>query len=185
MCGAETDSEGAAARRPHPDRRALDDLNGRRTDGQPLDVRDLPRPVVVLETRAGELKLVREPAGMRGYDDLRRSGSHNLRRRGRLGRRSHAHAPRPRPGPILETPTTPPPPHLHRALTQPRARPRPRRRDLRPTMASSRQQLLTRITGEIQIHHPTHTWVGAARRAVNKAHLSAWQAALAYLEDEA
>ena len=29
-------------------------------------------PVVELETRAGELKLVPEPAGTRGYDDLRR-----------------------------------------------------------------------------------------------------------------
>ena len=31
-----------------------------------------PGPVVELETRAGELKLVPEPAGTRGYDDLRR-----------------------------------------------------------------------------------------------------------------
>ena len=38
----------------------------------PLDLRDLREPVVELETRAGELKLVPEPAGTRGYDDLRR-----------------------------------------------------------------------------------------------------------------
>ena len=51
---------------------ALDDLDARRADGQPLDLRDLELPVVELETRAGELKLVHEPAGTRGYDDLRR-----------------------------------------------------------------------------------------------------------------
>ena len=38
----------------------------------PLDLRSLDEPVVELETRAGELKLVPEPAGTRGYDDLRR-----------------------------------------------------------------------------------------------------------------
>jgi hypothetical protein len=52
--------------------RALDDLDARRADGEPLELRDLPEPVVELETRAGELKLVPEPAGTRGYDDLRR-----------------------------------------------------------------------------------------------------------------
>jgi hypothetical protein len=51
---------------------ALEDLDARRTDGQPLDLRNLEEPVVELETRAGELKLVPEPAGTRGYDDLRR-----------------------------------------------------------------------------------------------------------------
>ena len=51
---------------------ALQDLEARRADGHPLDLRDLPGPVVGLETRAGELKLVPEPAGTRGYDDLRR-----------------------------------------------------------------------------------------------------------------
>ena len=40
--------------------------------GSALNLRDLPGPVVELETRAGELKLVPEPAGTRGYDDLRR-----------------------------------------------------------------------------------------------------------------
>ena len=51
---------------------ALEDLDARRADGQPLDLRNLEQPVVELETRAGELKLVPEPAGTRGYDDLRR-----------------------------------------------------------------------------------------------------------------
>ncbi len=51
---------------------ALDGLDARRADGKRLDVRRLPGPLVELETRAGELKLVPEPAGTRGYDDLRR-----------------------------------------------------------------------------------------------------------------
>lgn len=51
---------------------ALDHLDARRADGEPVDVRSLDEPVVELETRAGELKLVPEPAGTRGYDDLRR-----------------------------------------------------------------------------------------------------------------
>jgi hypothetical protein len=51
---------------------ALEDLDGRRADGETLDLRNLEEPVVELETRAGELKLVPEPAGTRGYDDLRR-----------------------------------------------------------------------------------------------------------------
>ena len=51
---------------------ALEDLDARRADGEALDLRNLEEPVVELETRAGELKLVTEPAGTRGYDDLRR-----------------------------------------------------------------------------------------------------------------
>jgi hypothetical protein len=53
---------------------ALEDLNARRSDGKvPLLERDLTRgPVLELETDAGELKIVTEPAGTRGYDDLRR-----------------------------------------------------------------------------------------------------------------
>jgi hypothetical protein len=51
---------------------ALEDLDARRVDGRPLDLRSLDEPVVELETRAGELKLVPEPAGTGGYDDLRR-----------------------------------------------------------------------------------------------------------------
>jgi hypothetical protein len=51
---------------------ALADLDARRTDGVPLDLRNLDDPVAALETRAGELKLIPEPAGTGGYDDLRR-----------------------------------------------------------------------------------------------------------------
>ena len=51
---------------------ALDDLAARRADGEPLELRGLAEPVIELETRAGELKLVPEPAGTGGYDDLRR-----------------------------------------------------------------------------------------------------------------
>ena len=53
---------------------ALDDLQARRTDGKALALeRDLARhPALELETDAGELKLVVEPAGTKGYDDLRR-----------------------------------------------------------------------------------------------------------------
>ncbi|HEY3550584.1 MAG TPA: hypothetical protein VGK69_05990 [Gaiellaceae bacterium] len=52
--------------------RALKHLDARRTDGKRLDLAKLAWPVVELETSAGELKLVPEPAGTRGYDDLRR-----------------------------------------------------------------------------------------------------------------
>jgi len=52
--------------------RAFADLEARRADREPLDLATLEEPVVELETRAGELKLVPEPAGTRGYDDLRR-----------------------------------------------------------------------------------------------------------------
>lgn len=54
--------------------RALASLNARRVDGKPLDVSglDLEREQVVeLESDAGEIKIVPEPAGTRGYDDLR------------------------------------------------------------------------------------------------------------------
>ena len=52
--------------------KALADLDARRADGKQLDLTKLRDPVVELDTRAGELKLVPEPAGSRGYDDLRR-----------------------------------------------------------------------------------------------------------------
>jgi hypothetical protein len=53
---------------------AVDDLNARRLDGRPLVFeRDLTRqPLLELQTDVGELKIVPEPAGTRGYDDLRR-----------------------------------------------------------------------------------------------------------------
>ncbi|HKH30517.1 MAG TPA: hypothetical protein VKA45_05625 [Gaiellaceae bacterium] len=56
---------------------ALDDLNARRIDGKalPLD-QDLARETMLeLETDVGELKIVPEPAGTRGYDDLRRAAT--------------------------------------------------------------------------------------------------------------
>jgi hypothetical protein len=55
--------------------KALADLDARRRDGKELDLGDLREPVIDLDTRAGELKLVPEPAGSRGYDDLRRHAS--------------------------------------------------------------------------------------------------------------
>jgi hypothetical protein len=53
---------------------ALEELHARRPDGkQPALERDLVgRGVLELRTDAGELKIVPEPAGTRGYDDLRR-----------------------------------------------------------------------------------------------------------------
>jgi hypothetical protein len=56
---------------------ALDDLNARRPDGKPAALeRDLSRQAVLeLRTDAGELKIVPEPAGTRGYDDLRRAAT--------------------------------------------------------------------------------------------------------------
>jgi hypothetical protein len=53
-------------------RRALKHLDARRTGGKRLDLAKLGGPLVELETSAGELKLVPEPEGTRGYDDLRR-----------------------------------------------------------------------------------------------------------------
>jgi hypothetical protein len=50
---------------------ALADLGARRVDGAPLSLQDITEPVIELHTSAGELKLVPEPAGSRGYDDLR------------------------------------------------------------------------------------------------------------------
>ena len=55
--------------------KALDDLDARRRDGKELDLARVRDPVVELDTRAGELKLVPEPAGSHGYDDLRRHAS--------------------------------------------------------------------------------------------------------------
>ena len=53
---------------------ALEELNARRSDGKPpVMERDLAGGgVLELETDAGELKIVPEPAGTHGYDDLRR-----------------------------------------------------------------------------------------------------------------
>jgi hypothetical protein len=56
---------------------ALDDLNARRPDGRrPALERDLAsKPVLELHTDAGELNIVPQPAGTRGYEDLRRAAS--------------------------------------------------------------------------------------------------------------
>ena len=53
---------------------ALEDLHARRRDGKtPQLERDVVgRGVLELTTDAGELKIVAEPTGTRGYDDLRR-----------------------------------------------------------------------------------------------------------------
>ena len=53
---------------------ALENLNARRSDGKPLDVRQLEperEPVIVLESDAGEIKIVPQPTGTRGQEDLR------------------------------------------------------------------------------------------------------------------
>jgi hypothetical protein len=54
--------------------RALENLNARRVDGQPFDVIELDperEPVIELTSDAGEIKIVPDPAGTRGYEDLR------------------------------------------------------------------------------------------------------------------
>jgi hypothetical protein len=53
---------------------ALEELKARRPDGKlPVLERDLAGSgVLELETEAGELKIVPQPAGTQGYDDLRR-----------------------------------------------------------------------------------------------------------------
>jgi hypothetical protein len=58
--------------------RALHEVDARRADGREfsLDTETLAtQPVHELETRYGELKLALEPAGTRGYDDLRRAAT--------------------------------------------------------------------------------------------------------------
>jgi hypothetical protein len=52
----------------------LENLNARRTDGKPLDVRELDperEPVIALESDAGEITIVPQPTRTRGQDDLR------------------------------------------------------------------------------------------------------------------
>ena len=62
---------------------SLTDLNAHRVDGKPLELEQSleSEPMLELRTDAGEVKLVPEPAGTRGYDDLRRAA-----RREPLGR---------------------------------------------------------------------------------------------------
>jgi hypothetical protein len=56
---------------------ALRELGAKRADGREptLDQETLAQPVHELTTEHGELKLVPEPAGTRGYDDLRRAAT--------------------------------------------------------------------------------------------------------------
>jgi hypothetical protein len=55
---------------------ALGELNAARVDGQELRL-DEPslEPVMPMRSNAGELKIVPEPLGTRGYEDLRRAAS--------------------------------------------------------------------------------------------------------------
>lgn len=58
---------------------ALDNLHARRVDGQPLDPSGLDakrEPVIEFASTAGQIKIVPEPAGTRGYEDLRIRANH-------------------------------------------------------------------------------------------------------------
>jgi hypothetical protein len=63
---------------------ALKELNARRVDRKPLAVESDPadEPVLELRTDAGELRIVPEPVGTQGYDDLRRGAIHEPLGRG-------------------------------------------------------------------------------------------------------
>ena len=53
---------------------ALEGLHARRIDGKPLELDALDpeqEPVLALDSDAGEIKIVPEPAGTHGYEDLR------------------------------------------------------------------------------------------------------------------
>src|SRR5262245_26518078 len=111
---------------------ALRDVNARRSDGSPPVV-DADFSVLELETDAGELKIVREPAGTRGYDDLRRRASREPLGRGLRPRVAslddHARmlaAARSRARPGSARGDTPP----HRARSRAPPRPRPAHRTL-------------------------------------------------------
>lgn len=57
---------------------ALEELGARRADRKklaPLQSDPSPEPVLALTTELGELKIVPEPEGTRGYDDLRRAAT--------------------------------------------------------------------------------------------------------------
>jgi hypothetical protein len=58
---------------------ALEKLNAQRIDGGSLELAAIEPgrdPLVELESEAGEIKIVLEPAGTRGYDDLRHRANH-------------------------------------------------------------------------------------------------------------
>jgi hypothetical protein len=79
----------------------LDDLEAKRRDSRRLDLSALDEPVVALRKRAGELKLVPEPAGTRGYDDLRRHASREA-----LGQGVRPRSPPPATLPACSAPST-------------------------------------------------------------------------------
>jgi hypothetical protein len=54
---------------------ALRELNAARVDGRELRLEESSLDPVILTSDAGELKIVPEPLGTRGYDDLRRAAS--------------------------------------------------------------------------------------------------------------
>lgn len=54
---------------------ALEELNARSPDGRQLVLEESLAGALELETDRGELKIVPEPAGTRGYDDLRRAAN--------------------------------------------------------------------------------------------------------------
>lgn len=54
---------------------ALEDIHASRTDGRPLEL-ETDEPVIELHTDYGQLKIVPQPLGTRGYEDLRRAATH-------------------------------------------------------------------------------------------------------------
>lgn len=54
---------------------ALSELDARRQDGNEVTAADLEGEPVELVTDRGEIKLIAEPIGTRGYDDLRRAAT--------------------------------------------------------------------------------------------------------------
>lgn len=54
---------------------ALDDMNATRADGRPLTL-EADEPILELQTDHGQLKMVPQPLGTRGYEDLRRHATH-------------------------------------------------------------------------------------------------------------
>jgi hypothetical protein len=58
---------------------ALERLHAERVDGEPLELTEdtfRSNPVLELRSDAGEIKIVSEPDGTRGYDDLRHRADH-------------------------------------------------------------------------------------------------------------
>lgn len=58
---------------------AVENLGARRADGKDLTLTDLDparEPILRLTTKAGDVNIVLEPEGTRGYNDLRRRATH-------------------------------------------------------------------------------------------------------------